>query len=86
VCLNKSFAQLIAAADSYRRKLALAMTPAQRIARCEELTRHAFAQLHANPDACQAFLKRNHGARRRRPEHQRQIPESETGSTTGETT
>lgn len=53
-----------AAAENYRRRVALAMTPEQRIERCEALTRQAFALLRGNPQAYQAFLRRNFKARR----------------------
>lgn len=49
------------------------MTPEQRMVRCEELIRHAFEQLRANPPAYQEFLRRNHHARRHRSQDSQPI-------------
>ncbi|TWU00815.1 hypothetical protein [Stieleria varia] len=54
------------AAENYRRRQALAMTPEQRLELGAELNRQAWELLQANPAAYEAFLKRNFRLRRRR--------------------
>lgn len=50
-------------AESFRRCQAWQMSPAERLELFDRLQQQAYATLRANPDAYQAFLRRNHHQR-----------------------
>ena len=53
----------IARRDSYRRKLALAKSPEQRMREMAELQKSMWARLLSSPDGYAHFLRRNYKAR-----------------------
>ena len=55
-------------AKRQRRNLAL-RTPKERILLADQLQQQAYAVLHANPEAWEAFTRRNYRKRRCLPEH-----------------
>jgi len=54
----------VRAAESFRRRQAWQMSPAERLELFERLQQQAYATLRDNPDAYQVFLRRNHHQRR----------------------
>jgi len=58
--------QLMAARDSYRRRLILAAIPAQHVARLAQLREEFFAQLARSPERFEQYLRYNFKKRARR--------------------
>jgi hypothetical protein len=61
--MDKEIERQLAIRDNYRRKLAWAKTPEQRMSEMRELQKAAFETLRQNPEGYAHFLQRNYQKR-----------------------
>ena len=69
---DESWQELMAQTNAKRRRRDWQLTPEERLALAEELTRRAMESLQGNPHAYQAYLQRQHRKRNASSEKKRQ--------------